>query len=202
MTTFGAYVKDRWGNYSDTLTLDLVPVFERQFDKSKFKPLPLATDNMTVYSVNTKMEKLWDGLWALDGQQYQTLTGSGIPTWFTFDMNTTSKMSRFRYNARYDNATVIWGHGNPRFFEIWGRADAPTSGSWDGWTKLMDVESVKPSGLPVGTNSAEDMALIMKGEEFDFPPGIPPVRYIRIKVNETWNKQNFIHIAELTFWGQ
>jgi hypothetical protein len=202
LTTFGAFAKDRWGNYSDTLIQDLTPVFERQFDKTKFKALPLPTDNTTSYSANTRMEKMWDGLSALDGQQYQTATGSGIPTWFTFDMNTTSKLSRFRYNARYDNVTVLWGHGNPRFFELWGRADAPVNGTWDGWTKLMDVQSVKPSGLPVGQTTADDVALAQKGEEFDFPPGLPPVRYIRVRVNETWNKQNFIHIAELTFWGQ
>jgi hypothetical protein len=201
-TSFGVYIKDRWGNYSDTLQVQLIPVFEREFDKTKFKSLPLPTDNTTVYSANTKMEKMWDGLWAIDGQQYQTATGSGIPTWFTFDMNVTSRLSRFRYNMRTDNATVLWGHGNPRIFEIYGRADAPVNGNWDGWIKLMDVVSVKPSGLPVGQTTADDVALATKGEDYDFPPGLPPVRYIRIKVLETWNKQNFIHIAELTFWGQ
>jgi len=66
----------------------------------------------------------------------------------------------------------------------------------------MDVESVKPSGLPVGQNSDEDLALMYKGEEFNFPSGAPAVRYLRFKINETWNKTTFFHIGELTFWGQ
>ena len=201
-TIFGVYAQDRWGNVSDTLMAERTPLFESIIPKP-FRAYVLPTDNTTSYNANMKMEKLWDDIIVGSTQTYNTAKGSGVPTWFTFDLGITAKLSRFLYNQRTDLELHYWGHGNPRYFEVWGTADTPDlTGSWNGWTKLMDVESVKPSGLPVGQNTDEDLALMMKGEEFNFPIDAPPVRYIRIKVNETWNKQNFIHIAELTFWGQ
>lgn len=205
-TVFGIYVQDRWGNYSDTLIAELTPIFERVIPKP-FTAVVLPGDNTTTYSNNTAgygIHHLWDGeaAGALNTIFY-TAVNSGVPTWFTFDLGVTTRLSRFLYQQRSDVITVQWSHGNPRYFEVWGRADMPNpDGSWDGWTKLMDVESVKPSGLPVGQNTDEDLELLYRGEEFTFPQDIPEVRYIRIKVNETWNKQTFIHIAELTFWGQ
>ena len=200
-TVFGGFVQDRWGNYTDTLIRTLTPIYEKLIPKP-FRAVVLPTDNTTSYNSNNRIEKLWDGI---VGSQniYYTAVNSGIPTWFTFDLKETTRLSRFLYQQRNDAAIVHWGHGNPRYFEIWGRETAPNpDGSWDGWTKLMDVESVKPSGLPVGQNSDEDIALMNKGEDFNFPKGTPKVRYIRIKVNETWNKTTFMHIGELTFWGQ
>jgi hypothetical protein len=200
-TVFGMYVQDRWGNYSDTLVTTLTPLFEKLIPKP-FKAVVLPTDNITSFNANNKIEKLWDG--TVSSQNiYYTAVNSGIPSWFTFDLGKVSKLSRFLYQQRNDVALVQWGHGNPRYFEIWGSATAPNpDGSWTGWTKLMDVESVKPSGLPVGQNSDEDLALMYKGEEFNFPSGAPAVRYLRFKINETWNKTTFFHIGELTFWGQ
>jgi hypothetical protein len=200
-TVFGLFVQDRWGNYSDTLITTLTPLFERLIPKP-FKAVVLPTDNTTSYNANNKMDKLWDDI---VGSQniYYTAVNSGMPTWFTFDLGVTTQLSRFLYQQRNDAVIVQWGHGNPRYFEIWGSATTPNpDGSWTGWTKLMDVESVKPSGLPVGQNSDEDLALMYKGEEFNFPNGTPAVRYLRIKINETWNKTTFFHIGELTFWGQ
>ena len=200
-TEFGIFVQDRWGNYTDTLVKTLTPLYEELIPKP-FRSYLLPTDNTTSYNSNNKIEKLWDGI---VGSQniYYTAVNSGMPTWFTFDLGVTKRLSRFLYQQRNDAAIVRWGHGNPRYFEIWGSATTPNpNGSWEGWTKLMDVESVKPSGLPVGQNSDEDLALMYKGEDFNFPKGTPSVRYIRIKVNETWNKTTFFHIGELTFWGQ
>ncbi len=168
-------------------------------DKSKFKKVVLPTDNTTLYNASNKMENLWDDN---TGTIYYTGAGSGMPTWFTFDLGLTSNLKRFIYNQRNSPASVRWGNHNARFFEIWGMADTPNpDGSWDGWTKLMGVESIKPSGLPLGQITDEDMEVLLKGEEFDFPKGIPAVRYLRIKVNGTWAETTSLHIAELTFWG-
>lgn len=197
---FGVYVEDRWGNYSDTLIRELTPLYETVIPKP-FTKVVLPTDNTTQYDSRYPMENMWDD--NISGNSYYyTAPNSGVPTWFTFDLRVTAKLSRFLYHQRNNPEVTRWSYGNPRYFEIWGTAEYPPGdGSWDGWTKLMDVESVKPSGLPVGQNSDEDLALMMKGEEFNFPLDAPPVRYIRIKVNETWNKATFIHIAELSFWG-
>ncbi len=197
-TVFGVYVEDRWGNISDTLVTEFTPLFEEIIPKP-FEKYVLPTDNTTQYSANEPMEKMWDGGEA----HYQTSYAAGVPTWFTFDLKAVCKLSRFLYQQRTNSVVVRWGNGNPRYFEVWGTAETPNpDGSWDNWTKLMDVESVKPSGLPLGDYSDEDWALALKGEEFNFPLDAPPVRYIRIKVNETWGLATGIHIKELTFWGQ
>ncbi|HWK57716.1 MAG TPA: DUF5000 domain-containing lipoprotein [Parapedobacter sp.] len=197
-TVFGVYVEDRWGNFSDTLVAELTPFFEEIIPKP-FETLVLPTDNTTLYSAADHMGNLWDGGEA----HYQTSYAAGVPTWFTFDLKATCKLSRFLYQQRTNSVVVRWGNGNPRYFEVWGTADTPNpDGSWEGWTKLMDVESIKPSGLPLGQYSDEDWELALRGEEFNFPLDAPPVRYIRIKVNETWGLATGIHIKELTFWGQ
>ncbi len=201
-TTFGVYVEDKWGNMSDTLISELTPLYETKIPKP-YSKIVLPTDNTTLYNPSNSMEKMWDDNNTSGSSIYYTAPNSGVPTWFTFDLRVTAKLSRFLYQQRNTPEVVRWSYGNPRYFEIWGMSEYPPGdGSWDGWTKLMDVESVKPSGLPVGQNSDEDIALMMKGEEFNFPLDAPPVRFIRIKVNRTWNNTTFIHIAELTFWGE
>lgn len=90
--------------------------------------------------------------------------------------------------------------GNMKSWEIWGREDEPVNSSWDGWTKLMTCNSFKSSGKPVGENTDEDNAYIAKGEKFDFPSGIPEVRYVRIKVLDSWSGQGYVQFSEFTFY--
>src|SRR5690606_39092317 len=182
--------------YSASTRLE-VPLYSL-LDKTQFTKLVLPTDNTTLYNASYPMEQLWDGD---TGSIYYTARDSGVPTWFTFDLGHVASLRRVRYNQRTSPESVLWSNNNPRKFEIWGTAGTPDpDGGWTGWTKLADIESVKPSGLPPGENTDEAIAVAESGEEFDFPSGIPPVRYIRIKVNETWSNSQAIHIAELTFW--
>jgi hypothetical protein len=39
------------------------------------------------------------------------------------------------------------------------------------------------------------------GEEFVFPVGTPPVRYIRMEIIKNWSNTDFFHAYEITFWG-
>ena len=73
---------------------------------------------------------------------------------------------------------------------------------WSVWTKIMDCEGVKPSGLPVGEYSAEDLAYAKAGEEFICSPDMPAVRFLRFKVTENWSGGDFIHFNELEIYGQ
>ena len=66
----------------------------------------------------------------------------------------------------------------------------------------MECESLKPSGLPPGQISSEDKAYAAAGEEFEFPPSTPAVRYIRWKGLETFTGAQFIHFQEVTIYGQ
>ena len=80
--------------------------------------------------------------------------------------------------------------------------DPDLDGSWESWTLLLDAEMIKPSGLPMGQNSPEDIDVWRAGHEFLLPVDIPYVRYIRLKIEETWGAQYRFMIDEMTFWGQ
>jgi hypothetical protein len=66
----------------------------------------------------------------------------------------------------------------------------------------MTCESIKPSGLPVGTVSVEDIEYARRGEEYIFPRDTPVVRYIRFKVLSTHADRGLWHLQQLWFWGQ
>ena len=116
-------------------------------------------------------------------------------------MGQTAKLSRYKFYHLF-REDYAYQRGNLKRWEVWGRTDTPpTDGTWEGWTKLLDCESFKPSGLPVGEISGDDWEYLQQGEDFEFPPTAPEVRYIRFKVLETWGGDDFIHFQEFTFWG-
>ncbi|SHG30271.1 DUF4998 domain-containing protein [Pedobacter caeni] len=169
----------------------VLPVFERQADKSKFREYILPGDARDAHG--WKMTNLWNE----DYNPKGFATTNGIPQWFTFDMGTSVSLSRFKTWQSNDR---LYRAENVRKFEIWG-SDAPNpDGSWTSWTKLLTCESLKPSGLPGTESNAIDEAYARAGEEFIFPEGLPKLRYIRIKVLETWGGADFMTMAELTFW--
>ena len=196
--TFGVFVRDRWNNCSDTLFADLTPVFEHQLDKTKFVALKLPGDTYDAHIGN--IVNLWDDNTA---NIFHTKPGSGLPQWFTFDMGVTTNLSRFKLFHRDAGTTDgAYTGGDPKVYEVWGSNDPDADGEWENWTLLMTCESVKPSGLPEGTVTSEDKQFaVIDGEDFDFPAGIPPVRYLRFKINKVWGVLDHMYIAELTFWG-
>ena len=169
--------------------------------KEGFVPLMLDNDlALNVYGGS--LAHAFDGLVNNDNYAHSWGGWSSGPAWFTFDMGKLATLHSFRLNgiSREDRAFTS---GYMKQWEIWGRADAPSQdGSWDGWTKLLDCESVKPSGLPDGEFTDEDLARAAEGETFLFPEGLQPVRYVRIKVNDVWSETagRFLVFTELTFW--
>jgi len=198
--TFGFLVSDKWENTSDTLWRELTPLFEEELDKGKFNELYLPTD-AGVYN-NNGPRFLWDG--SAEEPNFQRTASGDFPHHITFDLGVTAKLSRFVFwqRVRYQTTVLAYGNGNPRLFEVWGTDNPAADGSFTGWTKLMDCESIKPSGLPNGQVSNEDVEYASRGEEFIFPFDTPPVRYIRIRFLNTWGNTNFAHIAETNFYGQ
>lgn len=197
---FGVYVKDRWNNYSDTLVKELVPIFEKQLDRTKFSEYRLPTDEESAWG--WVMPNIWDGVIVnntnVDKPGFHTAPGRW-PQHFTFSLGVEAKLSRFRFWQR--GAWIAFTDRNIKKFEIWGSNNPASDGSYDGWTLLLEGESVKPSGRPMGDNSEEDLALVGAGEEFVFPAGTPAVKYIRIKVLETWSGADSFYIMQVAFWG-
>lgn len=200
---FGFSVRDRWGNYSDTSFVTLTPIHEVQLDKSKFRAFDLPGDVGDNYLGGDAMHKLWDNNVNTIMHTY-TYNDKIMPDIsFSFDMGEVAKLSRFTLWQRYhDSHNNLYNNANWKEFEIWGTAEIPDlDGSWDNWVKIGDFEITKPSGLPLGLRSDDDLEAAIAGHEFTISLDAPPVRFLRIRVNTNWGSFRWIYASELTFWG-
>lgn len=195
---FSVHVEDRWENSSDTVSVTLTPLFEKELDKTLFSELHLETDNWQANATNNQMVKIWDNSIATNQNRYNNRVGQGFPQSFSFSMGVEATLSRLVIHPRNDGQNYYLNQ--PRIFEIWGSNDPDPHGSWDNWTKLTTCEIIKPSGLPTGEFNAEDRAFYEAGIEFEFPPGIPAVQYIRFRTMEIWTGSN-VEIWEVTLFG-
>ncbi len=203
---FGVYIKDRWNNISDTVFKTIHPIYEQMLDKTKFREYRLPNDQESAWG--WAMPGLWDGVLGVDGNGFHTAQGAQpTPHRFTIDLGAVSKLSRFKILKRTaSNGDYLYNHGDPKIWNMWGVAETPnSSGSWDDWNLLMRCESIKPSGLPLGQISDEDMSFAQGpdglGEEFVFPISAPAVRWVRLEILENWSGTDFFHAHEITFWG-
>ncbi|MEC3878171.1 DUF5000 domain-containing lipoprotein [Parapedobacter sp. 10938] len=201
---FGAVIRDRWNNFSDTLYAERTPIFEEEIPKDEFAEYHLPTDTWEKHIPQGDMFQMWDGRIAPNGGigVFHTKPGSAMPQWFTFDMGKTVLLSRYKLWHRGPGTQWAYQLASPKKWEVWGTAETPDpSGSWEGWTMLMECDSYKPSGDgPVTSDDA--FYATNAGEDFTFPDGTPPVRYLRFRMVETWGYLDYIYIQELTFWGQ
>lgn len=196
----GVYVQDRWGNHSDTSYFELEPLYETLFDRLQFQGVTLPGDESPNAVGNWELYKIWDGV---KGGENGYSSPGGMGRWpqsITIDLGVFGKISRIRIYQR--NVSIyVWGAGNLRKFEVWGSPTLDASGNWDSWTKLMECQSIKPSGLPAGQNSDEDLYIAANGEDFYSEASNPEVRYIRIKVTQTWEGGDNFQINELEVFG-
>jgi hypothetical protein len=196
-TDFKIKIRDRWDNYSDDLLVTLTPLPEAELDRTLWQQLttPGETD-LSAY--DGSFRKLVDFV-TNDRGNYAHTTGGHMGMYFSWDMGVKAKLSRFK---TWQRAAWEWKHHGPKRFEIWGANNPNPDGSFDGWTKLIDGESKKPSGLPLGKTSDEDMAYAAAGEEFAFPIDAEPVRYLRFVMLESWSGGSNFHQGEMTAFGQ
>lgn len=197
---FGVYVQDRWGNRSEVKNYELTPLFEAKFDPAYFRDASLPGDG-PHYGGGYQLSNIWDGIWGSDNS-YSSQAGQGaMPGSITVDLGVAGRISRIRLHQRMGSYQT-WGEGNPRNFEVWGSLDTPDpSGTWDCWTKFMECESIKPSGLEGTEYTAEDVPRARDGEDFyneniDFV-----VRYLRLRITRTWNGGDGIQIGEMEVFG-
>lgn len=204
---FGLFITDRWNNKTDTLSGMYTPIFEQKLDKTKFLEVKTLPGDTREGHISTTMANLWNEQTGHDGGQiFHTKPGTGLPQWFTFDLGSDQKteISRIKVHHRqgdgYDGSYI---GGDPKVYEIWGSNNPDPDGGWNNWTLLNTCYSIKPSGSPDGIVTAEDVQFAgVTGEEFEFPEGIPPVRYIRFKTIKVWGMLDHIYIAEITIYGK
>lgn len=202
---FYVIVRDRWDNFSDPKYPDtpdktITPMYEARLDKTKFRTVILPND--TDWNAwEGKFESLWDD----DYQSFAHSQGDhSMPQIMTIDLGVKVRLSRFVVNQRgAEQPGYAYTHGNPKRYDVYGSVELPEDGTGDlnNWIKLRDqCISWKPSGLPNGQNSDEDMIHFFDGDEYSFETPIE-IRYFRLAILETWDGAGFIDFSELTFYG-
>jgi hypothetical protein len=202
---FAVYIRDRWGNYTDTTTSTVTPWFEEAISKSTWSVYNLPGDTPPVNS-SYPLQRIWDG--DVGGTGFHGLETQVLPSTLTWDLGTTVKLSRLKLWPR-DHNDDRWKRGHPRIFEIWGSPIPLPDGTMEGWIPLGRFECLKPSG-PGATITQEDVDFAKAGIEFDFevsdfaPDPYTPVKYVRFISVLTYANASFstTSIAEISFWGE
>lgn len=202
---FAFYLTDKWGNVSDTITQELTPLYEDILDKKIIKKINLPLDNNTNLSGSYTFAKMFDDNVST---MWHTTERDGIfPVYFTVDLGMEVQLSRFKLYHRSGN-NWFYKHYNPKTFEVWGctsykdgMMDEYWSEDWKtDWKQLGDFVTFKPSGEG-STVTNEDIEYAQNGFEYMAPLSFGKVRYLRFVVKSTWGGAPYLHIAELTFWG-
>jgi hypothetical protein len=217
---FGVSLLDKWGNTTPAREWIVTPKFEEQIDRTKTKQFPLPWDNTSDQGGQT-FDKLFDDKrittggdsWHSLENQPATEYGFTAPVMFTIDLGGEVTLSRFLWWQGRWAEYFLYGHHNPRTFEVWGTTKTPDltlpieywKEEWkDDWTLFADCKIVKPSdpaATSPGTVEAVDIAAANAGHEFYMP--LTPVRYLRFCVTSTWigNKDNTVTIHQIEFYG-
>ncbi|MDR1340214.1 MAG: DUF4959 domain-containing protein [Prevotellaceae bacterium] len=215
---FAVYVRDRWGNTSDTVYRTLTPLEEIKLPKTEFRNAALPTDwfSSAEGSNNYRMENLWNGVEATNSAIYASAFSSPMPQWVTIDLGHRMSISRIQKwpRANYE----LYSGSGPRTFELWGSDNPNPDGSWESWHLLGEFEQFKPSGYgegrEVGPITDEDRDYWYNRTEFELTPTdnaqdpYMTVTHLRLKFTSSYTTygteatQGQIIVAEFTFWGQ
>ncbi|MDR2037728.1 MAG: DUF4959 domain-containing protein [Bacteroidales bacterium] len=195
-TNFAVYIRDRWNNKSDTLLKTLVPLYEEAISYQSFKLVSLASDKNKGQGKYV-VANLFNGK-ILGAEDWYKSEDDTYPQWFTMEMSQKVIFSRMKlYQAIQYPYVSDW----VKEFEIWGTNELVDD--WDKWTLLGHFECIKPSGLPDPDYTAADLEYERSGGDYEFPEGLPAVRYMRFKVNiNRGGGGKFYVLNELSFWGQ
>lgn len=208
---YGVVAVDRWDNSTTMFTEEVLPIREVLFDRFKHEGIELTGDEPSAFG--WVLPLLFNGVPTGFGFHTSQITDGSILAPYTephhafsVDLGVLAKLSRFKFWPRQgDCCATPYGHGDPRFYELWGIDELPddNGASLEGWTRLIENgEIIKPSGAPLGTHSAEDIAYAASGWEAEISLDAPPVRYIRFVNIENWSGTSFMHLTELEFYGQ
>lgn len=196
---FAVYIRDRWNNKSDTLIKTLTPKPEIEIPSDTYRKLVLPTDQVALADPGYNIENLWNGL--ADRRLYASSNASSLPQWITIDLGKKVLLSRFKqYMEQNDHCYT--GSGL-KSFELYGSNAPNPDGSWASWTLLGEFTTLKPSDLPLGQKTNEDINYACNlGADFYFTTQPAAVRYLRIKSLETYSSPGQVVIMELKFFGQ
>ena len=224
---FAVLVKDRWDNYSDTVSGYFTPRFEEIVPKKDIKRYLLTEDNNSNMGGTWDFYKMFDDVTTGDTGGWHTTDLGGASAdhgiYFTVDLGHLVQLTRIKVWQR--GGGYYYTHHNPKKWEIYTRAEDPkllydnagyfedNKEYWgkgfrtdsDNWYHLMSCKAEKPSGFESSIITPEDREYAVGGHEFIVDESAPAVRYVRFTIDETWgggNRPTNLHIAELGFWGK
>ena len=169
-TVFVIYVEDKWGNQTETRSFEVTPLEDVFLDKAYWAIQSMPGDeSFSEYGFSAN--QIWDGYWSNQWNCGHT-NFLPLPHQLTLDLGQTTKLNRFKLYQR--GGSELYKHGNPKIFKMYGRENLDALPIYDpddpgdGWIYLGTFESFKPSGLPPGSNTAEDYEFQDNGEDFVF----------------------------------
>lgn len=197
LTKFTMLISDNYDNYSDSISAEVIPMYEELLDKTHMVVMRLSNDaNLTNW--DSRDNFIIDG----DVTTFGHSANNSLPAAITIDLGCVAKLSRFVIHQRYYE-DKYYTHGNPKKMEVYACDHTPNqNGDWSEWTKIMNFEIVKPSGSLGNVTTDLDMEIAAQGHEFMLPLEQKPVRYLRFVILNTWGGTTFTHPAEFTFYGQ
>lgn len=198
---YGFVVKDRWGNKTDTFYKTFKPIYEAQLDPAKFSTFVLPGDAKQVTN-GAALQYAWDGRLGWPGTSFTDAATNGTgPQTITFNLGSLAKLSRI-WIRPFPEGTRYYYLSTMKRFEIWGSANPNLNGAYDqSWILLGSYTLTKPSGLPYGTDSAEDQATAAAGFNWEIDLNAPKVQYIRIRCLENFAGGTNQSINELKVYG-
>lgn len=138
-------------------------------DKSKFMEFPLGKYFTHNNFGSKSMTGMWNNVYNVEKDLFYISAGTGMKPYFSFDMGVESKLSRFRLWTRLQ---YMYRLHHLRTFTVYGTNDAAVTkdpDNWEGWIKLMDCESFRPSGQIIGGEpNAEERNICLREKNGNF----------------------------------
>ncbi len=189
---YGVYLRDHWGNISDTTIAVLKPLEEVRIPKSGFAYFDPGDDN--VFSISSE--------------------SSVYPM-----MGCEVELSRISTLPRQDYPADIYAGGSPRDIEFWGSLKTPTGevgsgehGFESNWVCLGKFTQPKRSGYnadgSVGNVTEEDRLYFREQTEYEmndalYPHAYDRIRYLRVVVVSTFASWEMPDATTTTLqWGE
>ena len=199
---YGIVVRDRWGNLTDTIFQEVLPIYETEISRAAFAHYPLPGD-VPMVSNGGIVRALWDNRYgwpvcftSLDASY------SSQPAIVTIDMGLDAKVSKVWLRPFQEISGLFYDYCTPKYFELYGSVAPNPSGELDGtWTLLGTYELKKPSNSPGKTETPADQEAARAGFFFEVDLDAPRLRYLRIKNLQNWSGFGTLALDELRVYG-
>jgi PKD repeat protein len=220
---FGVFLRDRWGNKSDTIFKFLTPIEEEKLDKTIFTNGNLPGDSFAPFNglATFALEKAWDIRDGIEvytnGAYYASSFIMPMPQHFTINLGCKASISRFQMLP--GNGREAFEADAPRVWELWGANNpSTTSSGWEDWHLLGEYSQFKPSGYGIGNEVGpiidEDIEYFRTAGDYglDVTDNCPDpqqiVTHVRFRTLSSFRTYGTaatfgeVVIGELTFFGK